>query len=447
MLYRRAPLLLLAALALPACHDDDDGSGGGSGGGGSGGARADGTLAAALSGNQEAPPVLTFAEGAASFFIPANRDRLQFTVSTFNLTGITMAHIHLGPIGVDGPIIFDLATAPFVGTVQGTLTAANLRPTTGASTFEEALNAVLSGAAYVNVHTLAFPDGEIRGQIGPATFRASLDGTRMLPAVSTTGTGVAGVALNIDQTQMSFTLDVAGLSGPPTAARIHVAPAGLNGPPIFNLSTTMFDTRVAGTLSAADLQPQLTVDVITFPDAVDALLSGNAYVLVTTAAFPGGEIRGQLLPGPLPPPPAPVVPPAPPLTEPTPAPVPTPVPAPIPVVPVIPPVGAPLVLPIMMVQPGLPPVSSPSVPPSSNLTVPPTTPVFAPVTNPALPPVSSPSVPPSSNVTVPATTPVFGPVTNPTFPPFTAPTTVPPTSTVPTTTPTFGPATNFTVPP
>lgn len=406
----RTTLLLAVALVLPACHDgddDDDGLGGA-------GPRDPGvstSLSASLSGRQEAPPVVSFGTGTSTFFVPANRDRIDFTLNFGGLTGVTMAHVHLGAVGVDGPILFDLSAVPFVSPLQGTLRAGQLRPQGGAATFQQAVDALLRGNTYVNVHTTAFPDGEIRGQIGPASARASLQGFRVIPPTLSSGTGTATLALNEDQTQLTFALDVANLSGPPTAARIHVGPSGLNGPAVFDLASTMFLASARGSLSAADLRPQPGAGIVTFADAVDALLSGNAFVIVPTAAFPAGEIRGQLIPAGV----APVaVPPVPPVSSSSSVAPTDPTPAPVPVVPVVLPPVTTVVLPVQ--NTGLPPFTTPSVPPSSNIVVPPTTPLFPPQTNPALPSFTSPSVPPGTNQVVPPTTPLFPPATNPTLP-------------------------------
>ena len=433
--------LLAAAALLPACHDDGDDNG--SSGDGGQGPRGDTvSLRTSLSGTQEVPQVITFGEGNATLFIPANRDRVDVALDFTSLTGVTMAHIHVGPPGVDGPIIFDLATDPFVSPLQRTLTAGDLQPRPGVATFQDALAAIEGGNAYVNVHTLAQPDGEIRGQIGPAGFRAAMNGANVLPATTSPGSGVATAALNADQSQLTFQLSVAGMTGPPTAARIHVASPGLNGPPIFDLSTTMFDSTLNGAVSAVDLRPQPLVDVLTFPDAVDALLSGNAYVLITSAAFPAGEIRGQLVRGSVQVTPAPTVPPS--STMANDFPPPPPSFTPTPVVVVIPPVVDPLEMPVTTV---VPPVSSPSVPSPSNVTVPPTTPAVPPGTTQTVSPFSSPSVPTGSNLITPATTPIFGPAMNTMLPPVSSPSVAPSSNLItPATTPIFGPAINPFVP-
>lgn len=293
----RRSLLLLAAFALPACN----GGGGGdsdssSGGAGSAGAPSSPSsrLSAPLSGGQQAPPVLTFGQGTASFFVPSDRQSLRYDLSFTNLNGVTAADLHAGPPGVDGPVVFSLSPQPFVSPLSGTLTAADLQPQSGLFSFDAAVDALLRGDLYVNVRTLAWPAGEIRGQVGPSTFRTLLVGSRVLPAVSTPGSGSAVVSVDAAQETIGFTLDVANLSGPPTGARLHVAPSGMNGPAVFDLSTTAFDRSISGTLTAANLRSQPLAGVTGFADVVDALLRGDAYLTVSTASFPMGEIRGDL---------------------------------------------------------------------------------------------------------------------------------------------------------
>lgn len=287
----RALALLGLALVLPACDDEhpDDPDAPPS----AAPPAAARSFSSSLSGNQEVPRVLSFGDGTATFEISGDRRSVRFTLDTRNLVGVTMAHIHAGALGVDGPIIFDLSATPFTGPISGTLTETDFRPQPGVASFVAALDAIERGATFVNVHTLSYPDGEIRGQIGPAAMTTGLSGAQVRPALSTSGSGASTLVLNEDQTELSFTLEVAGLGTPPTRAELRVAPSGLNGPAIFMLAPTTFDSPLRGTIDASDLMGQPTAGVITFADAVDALLSGNVYVSVPTAANPSGELRGQ----------------------------------------------------------------------------------------------------------------------------------------------------------
>ena len=71
---------------------------------------------------------------------------------------------------------------------------------------------------------------------GPRCFAATLDGAQEVPPVETDASGLAEVALGgKDRTKLQYQVTVEGLSGPVTAAHIHMAPAGENGEPIYEL--------------------------------------------------------------------------------------------------------------------------------------------------------------------------------------------------------------------
>ncbi len=130
---------------------------------------------ARLSGLSEVPPVLTEASG--SFEARLTDQGIEYTLTYENLSTPTLfAHIHFGQPGVNGNIIAflcggdDKGECPDeAGTVTGVLGAEDIREIESqgleAGDLEGALRIIRSGAAYVNVHTEAFPGGEIRGQI------------------------------------------------------------------------------------------------------------------------------------------------------------------------------------------------------------------------------------------------------------------------------------------
>ena len=86
------------------------------------------------------------------------------------------AHIHFGQRGVNGGVSAFLCggsgtPCPASGTVEGTITAANVvgpaAQGIAPGEFAELLRAMGLGVTYVNVHTTpTYPGGEIRGQIG-----------------------------------------------------------------------------------------------------------------------------------------------------------------------------------------------------------------------------------------------------------------------------------------
>jgi len=136
-----------------------------------------------LTGSQENPPVTTAATGTLTLTINAARTQIDYrldTVGPFS-SNVTVAHIHIGPIGTNGPVVLFFcvngtppANVPVPqacpvagGTITGTLTAADFisAPGVGVTTFPDAVAHILSGDAYANVHTMTFGGGEIRGQI------------------------------------------------------------------------------------------------------------------------------------------------------------------------------------------------------------------------------------------------------------------------------------------
>jgi len=129
--------------------------------------------APALSGANERPnPVETTATGAATFELLSD-STIRFTVNVTGITGATMAHIHTAVADSAGPIAVTLFTSsvptgPITGTLaSGTFNASKIE-LPGVS-MDSLLVLMRTARAYVNVHTNANPDGEIRAQIEPVT--------------------------------------------------------------------------------------------------------------------------------------------------------------------------------------------------------------------------------------------------------------------------------------
>jgi len=129
-----------------------------------------------LTGGEETPnQVLSGAVATAEVAVDPTSEEIAVTLRVFNLpNGSTASHIHVGPKGVSGPVVIDFP----IGTGRtGDFTlqfrvhdgpAFHARPEIGIRTFGDALQAIAGGNAYVNIHTSAFPGGEIRGQLSVA---------------------------------------------------------------------------------------------------------------------------------------------------------------------------------------------------------------------------------------------------------------------------------------
>ena len=161
-----------------------------------------------LSGDQEPftgspSPADSNAQGQAIFQIAADQQSFDYKLIVSNIENVVQAHIHCGPVGVNGPIVVWLYPSPsstaalqgptgrqdgvlVEGTVNNTIDGPppdsnHVTPTTnplcpgGVASFADVLARIREGNAYVNVHTNDgvappnqgpgdFPGGEVRGQ-------------------------------------------------------------------------------------------------------------------------------------------------------------------------------------------------------------------------------------------------------------------------------------------
>lgn len=128
-------------------------------------------FAADLSGANEVGPVDTEASGMAHFVFRDNE--LRFALFAKDITEAVQAHIHLGAAGMNGGVVVFLK-APgenFSGTglvAEGILTSDDLINDLAGMSLWDLVGEIEAGRAYVNVHTVANPGGEIRGQIEEA---------------------------------------------------------------------------------------------------------------------------------------------------------------------------------------------------------------------------------------------------------------------------------------
>jgi CHRD domain len=111
--------------------------------------------ATALSGAQEVPPVNTQATGTSSIVVSGDKN-ISGKIEVKGFDG-TAAHIHEGALGQNGPVIIALVKS-------------------GEDTWSVPANTILSsqqfdayqrGNLYVNVHSAANPNGEVRAQLKP----------------------------------------------------------------------------------------------------------------------------------------------------------------------------------------------------------------------------------------------------------------------------------------
>jgi len=107
-----------------------------------------------------------------------------------------------------------------------------------------------------------------------------LSGDQEVPPVKSAGSGAGSITIG-DDGSVSGSVTATGFE--PTAAHIHQAAAGKNGPVIVPFTKE-------GNKFSAPAGAKLT------PDQLKAYKAGDLYVNVHSAANPGGEVRAQLKP-------------------------------------------------------------------------------------------------------------------------------------------------------
>ena len=143
--------------------------------GASGAGAAEQVYTAKLDGPSEVPKTPSKATAEATFTVSPDGSRIAYTITVHDLGDITMAHIHLGTAGKNGPVVVWLYPAsgkPKLIPGQdngelatGEITAASLRGPEKDKPLSVLVKAIQAGDAYVNIHTALHKAGEVRGQI------------------------------------------------------------------------------------------------------------------------------------------------------------------------------------------------------------------------------------------------------------------------------------------
>ncbi|MFO7537398.1 MAG: CHRD domain-containing protein [Chloroflexota bacterium] len=248
---------------------------------------------AALNGAEEVPPVHTRASGKALMALDRNAETLYYRLLVQNIDDITMAHIHLAPSGVNGPVVYWLYDPSGQQAPGGDFDAANPVAGSISLTYDDLFD-LMRGDWYVNIHTTGYPAGEIRGQIWPHEppdhLNALLTGAEEVPPVATDAVGVTRFTLDTTQDILHYDLLVRDIVSI-TMAHIHTGWPGENGPPVHWLYHNTGQSGPGG-----DFDPDNPIGgglPLTAENMVD-LLTGYYYVNVHTETHSAGEIRGQI---------------------------------------------------------------------------------------------------------------------------------------------------------
>ncbi len=250
---------------------------------------------ARLSGHQEVFPVATAAGGEVTATLTGNTLVVSGSFSglsspvAFGIAG--GAHLHAGYAGQNGPVVFPLVITPDADSTGGSFSA--MLNTFTLDPMQRQM--LMSRRMYVNIHTHAYPMGELRGQLLPEAdeyLSANLFGSNEVPSVYSDGHGAVMVELRGDTLVVSGSFaelegDFAGhIAG---GAHLHVGLAGSNGGVLLPLKAVLDANSRGGFFAAAENTYVLTAD------QKAALLRSEVYVNIHTEAHPGGELRGQVV--------------------------------------------------------------------------------------------------------------------------------------------------------
>jgi CHRD domain len=147
---------------------------------------------------------------------------------------------------------------------------------------------------------------------------ANLSGANERPTNDSPGTGSAHVVLDTTAQTLTVSATFSGLTGPATMAHIHCCQTAFDVPPTVGVATTVpafpgFPINMGTSGTYGPMTFDLTQPLIYNPafvtaqgglaNAEAALIAGLeshlTYFNIHTAINPGGEIRGQLVPGPV----------------------------------------------------------------------------------------------------------------------------------------------------
>lgn len=233
-------------------------------------------LVATLSGAAERPtPVVSPGTGTFAGVLDRATRVLSYTV-TYSGINPVMGHLHRitpnSPTGV-GPV--EVPFASLGSPITGVVTLASVGR----------VDSLINGFYYANLHTTAFPAGEIRGNIrvkGQIRLTATLSGAAEKPLpVASAATGAFVGVVDPTTRMLSYTVTYSGLT--PTMGHLHRINAA-NGTGPVEIPFSSLTSPISGTTT------------LTTAGRVDSLLNGFYYANLHTPAFPAGEIRGDIKP-------------------------------------------------------------------------------------------------------------------------------------------------------
>lgn len=245
-------------------------------------------FAATIDGTQAGSSSTAIGHAAINFGLKGDSAIVRAVTNLSN--PITAVHLHYGKAGQNGGVALAL---------DNTLASDNISLNGGvsidASTWTNLMTALMSDSVYINFHTGAFANGEIRGQVRTTKtlrFDAWLNSAAITAGGGTlskasTGYAVSTMWLNNTMDTLRYNVLFNGLTSPANASHFHMGEANQSGAVVKEL--TIAGNMITGIWTKYDaLQPLNNA-------LISNLLAGSLYLVIHTDSNPGGEIRGQAL--------------------------------------------------------------------------------------------------------------------------------------------------------
>ena len=233
------------------------------------------------------------------FPVPASTASGFATLTVNAVTGMVTGNVIVTGTTATTVAIFQ-GFAGQTGTCQIRLTQNGANPKefdvpTGTVLTQPQLTMLMQGSMYIEATSVAFPAGEIRGQITPAGVVVAwspLSGLQEVPlVVATAATGTVATTVDSLGNNVSVFVNTTGVTGV-TAVQLDTGAAGMVGTELTNLTL--------GTMNGTVFNPnQFSVPMFWVgPTGVMNFQNSLLYVNVESATNPMGQLRAQIIPAP-----------------------------------------------------------------------------------------------------------------------------------------------------
>ncbi len=114
-------------------------------------------------------------------------------------------------------------------------------------------------------------------------FTAKLNGSNVTPSVLTNANGIASLVLSKNRDSITVNISLMDLSGAPISVGLYNGLEGVNGNLLVNFNANISGNKITARITGLNVVSNIS-----------KLFRESIYILVTTAANPNGEIRGQV---------------------------------------------------------------------------------------------------------------------------------------------------------